>query len=46
MMDAGQLNRDHKILVVCGGSWDKKAFEGQGFKNVVISSSLGGGAGL
>ena len=38
MVDANQLNHSDKILVICGGLLDKKAFEGQGFKNVVISN--------
>ena len=38
LIDKSVLRRDMKILVVCGGDWDKNALLECGFTNVVISN--------
>jgi SAM-dependent methyltransferase len=38
LLHEGQLQKDHRILVLCAGDKDKQVFEGLGFENVTISN--------
>ena len=38
LLKRGVLNRDMRVLVLCGGALDRRVLEGCGFQNVVISN--------